>query len=260
MIVNSIIEIILNRKSIRRYREELPSDEIIGTIVRAGQQAPFATQAYSLLISRKQARNPFRAPLLFTICVDLHKLELTLRRRGWRLNTNDLALLLFVTQDACLAAENMVIAAESLGLGSCFIGGTFYSVERIVRDYQLPERVFPILQLVMGYPAESPKPRPRYPSEFVLFENRYPELEEIVDKALNEMDAGFAAQDYYRTENIGIIPLENRKETFTFDNYVWSEHIARKWGQWHPSPRDVLEPLNKCGFHITELDCEDHTE
>ena len=51
-------------------------------------------------------------------------------------------------------AENMVIAAESLGMGSCFLGMTPYRAERIQKQYQLPKRVFPLVELVMGYPAE----------------------------------------------------------------------------------------------------------
>ncbi len=79
---NPVVEKMLKRKSIRRYSDEIPSDEVIHTIVRAGQQAPFASQNYSVLLSR-QKRLPFGAPLLFTICVDLHKLELIMARRGW---------------------------------------------------------------------------------------------------------------------------------------------------------------------------------
>jgi len=50
MIDNPVIKAMLNRKSIRKYTDEMPSDEVIETIVRAGQQAPFASQIYSLLL------------------------------------------------------------------------------------------------------------------------------------------------------------------------------------------------------------------
>ncbi len=248
---NPIIETMLNRKSIRRYKDESPSDEIIASIVRAGQQAPFASQLYSLLLSRHKEKNPFDAPLLFTICVDFHKMERIMTRRNWQMVTNDLSLLFFGIQDAALMAENMVIAAESLGLGSCFLGNAPYRAEKIAQEYKLPQRVFPLVQLAMGYPAENPPPRPRYPLEFVLFEDEYPDLsEETIGKAMAEMDEGYLAQDYYREANFQI-PLEgDRKETFTFDNYGWTEHISRKWGQWLASPRDLLEPLAKCGFHV----------
>jgi tRNA G26 N,N-dimethylase Trm1 len=104
----------------------------------------------------------------------------------------------------------------------------------------------------MGYPAEDPPPRPRYPLDFTLFEDKYPELDDgIVAKAMKAMDEGYLAQDYYRKAKAKI-PLEgDRKETFTYDNYSWTEHICRKWGQWYPEPKELLEQLEKRGFHIT---------
>lgn len=248
---NPVIEIMLKRKSIRHYTTEAPTDEAIAVVVQAGQQAPFAYQLCSVLLSRDQKRNPFRAPLLFTICVDSHRHEQIMARRNWRLVQNDLSLLLFGIQDAALAAQNMVIAAEGLGMGSCFLGAAPYHAEAIIRKYRLPSRVFPLVQLAMGYPAEDPPPRPRYPLAFTLFEDEYPDLtEEMVDQAMTVMDEGYLAQDYYREANYQI-PLEgDREETFTFDDYGWTEHISRKTGQWFTSLDDLLEPLAKCGFRV----------
>lgn len=166
---NPVIQTMLDHKSIREYTDEVPSDEVIETIVRAGQQAPFASQYYSVLLSRNKKRNPFKAPLLFTICVDSHKFERIMAKRNWKLVTNDLTLLMFGIQDAALMAENMVVAARSLGLGSCFLAA-LYRAEKIAEEYNLPKRVFPLVQLTIGYPAEDPPTRPRYPLEFTLFE------------------------------------------------------------------------------------------
>jgi FMN reductase (NADPH) len=251
MLSNPIIETMLNRKSIRHYLDRSPSDEALATVVRAGQQAPFSYQLCSLLLSRHMERNPFHAPWLFTVCVDSHRLEQVMVRRNWQMVTNDLSLLFFGVQDAALMAENMVIAGESLGLGSCFLGGTPYRAGAIVEEYRLPQRVFPLVQLAMGYPAEDPPPRPRYPLEFTLFEDRYPQLsEETIDRAMAEMDRGYLAQDYYREANV-LIPLEaDREETFTFDTYSWTEHISRKAGQWLSDPEELLEPLARCGLHV----------
>ena len=60
---NPIIESLLNRKSIRKYTDEVPSDEVIETIARAGQQAPFATQSCSLILSRNRKKHAYLAPL-----------------------------------------------------------------------------------------------------------------------------------------------------------------------------------------------------
>jgi nitroreductase len=251
---NLVIETMLNRKSIRRYKDESPSDEVIHTIVRAGQQAPFASQLYSVLLSRKKG-SPFDAPLLFTVCLDVHKLELIMARRNWQFVTNDMDVLILGIQDAALMAENMVIAAESFGLGSCFLGAAPYVAGKIAQEYRLPKRVFPVVQLAMGYPAEEPTPRPRYPIEFVLFEDVYPQLsEEAIERAMKQMDEGYLAQDYYRKAQY-IIPLEgDRKEAFTFNSYGWTEHISRKWGQWHLSPADLLAQLRQRGFDILGLE------
>jgi len=251
MLTNPVIEAMLNRKSIRKYKEDQPSEEVIAAIVRAGQQAPFAYQLCSLLLSRKQKKNPFRAPLLFTVCVDSHRHERIMAKRGWKMVTNDLSLLFFGIQDAALMAENMVMAAESLGMGSCFLGGVPYYADKIIEQYKLPPRIFPLVGLAMGYPAQDPPPRPRYPIEFALFEDHYPEFsDELVERAMAEMDQGYLAQDYYRKQKAKI-PLEvEREETHTYKTYSWTEHISRKTGQWEASPQELLEQLAKCGFSI----------
>lgn len=249
---NIVIQTMLEHKSIRKYKDKMPPDEVIHAIVRAGQQAPFASQAYSVLLSRKRERNPFKAPLLFTICVDYHKLGLIMEKRNWKLITSDLTLLFFGIQDAALMAENMVVAGRSLGLGSCFLGSAMFRADKIAKEYHLPKKVFPLVQLTMGYPAEDPPPRPRYPMEFTLFENQYPELnDEMIVKAMKQMDEGYLAQDYYRKLNAKI-PIEEpkRKENFTYENYSWTEHISRKWGQWYPEPTELLAQLEKRGFNI----------
>ncbi len=249
---NAVIETMLNRKSIRKYTEQMPSGEVIQAVVRAGQQAPFAAQLCSLLLTRKKGV-PFRAPLLFTICVDIYRMELIMKKRNWDTVTNDLSLLFFGLQDASLMAENMVIAADSLGMGSCFLGVAPYIADKIAKKYKLPRRVFPLVQLVMGYPAENPPPRPRYPISFTLFEDKYPEYsEEEIATAMKQMDEGYLAQGYYRKDRIKIRLERNREETFTYDDYSWTEHISRKWGQWYESPRELLDQLEKRGFSFTE--------
>ncbi len=252
MKTNTVIQAMLDHKSIRKYKEDDPSDEVVESVVRAGQQAPFASQAYSVLLSRNMKRNPFKAPLLFTICVDYHKFELIMKERKWKPLTNDLTLMFFGIQDAALMAENMVVAGRSLGLGSCFLGGAMFRAGKIAEEYSLPERVFPIVQLAMGYPAENPPPRPRYPIEYTLFQDKYPELGDLkVTEAMRSMDEGYLAQGYYRKARVKIaVEDKSRKDNFTYDDYCWTEHICRKWGQWFPEPKGLLIQLEKCGFYL----------
>lgn len=247
---NPVIQTLLQHRSVRKYKPDMPADEVIEAIVRAGQQAPFASQLYSVLLTRKK-RAPFRAPLWFIICIDLHKLERFMKMRGWEVATNDLSLLLFGAQDAAYMAQNMVVAAESLGLGTCFLGDAPYRAEQIAAQFNLPPRVFPLVGLVMGYPAEERPPRPRYPLWYTLFEDRYPDFsDEQVAEAMKVMDDGYLAQDYYKRGKIMIELEDQRPETYDYDTYSWTEHISRKWGQWYRSPELLIEQLKKCGIDV----------
>jgi len=247
---NPTLDLLMNRASVRAYTDRVPDDETVSTIVRAGQQAPFAHQCCSVILQRE---GPFTwgAPLRLLVCADAHRIGLVAARRGWERRTNDLQLLLFAVQDAAYLAQNMVIAAESLGLGSCYIGSPVVTAAALRERCALPPKVLPLVGLVLGYPAERPAPRPRYPLAFTLFEERYPELDEdAVTEAMRVMDEGFLAESYYRRLN-AMVPLpEGREETFTFDDYSWTEHISRKL-QWNPDPADLLAGLRACGFDVT---------
>jgi len=246
---NPVIQTMLSHRSIRKYTPQKPTDEVLETIVRAGQQAPFSSQLYSVLLTRKKA--PFGAPLWFTICVDLYKLERFMKVRGWEIVSNDLSMLFFGIQDATLMAENMVVAGESLGLGSCFLGETPYRAGKIQKQYKMPKRVFPLVELVMGYPAEDYPPRPRWPIWFTLFEDRYPQFtDEQVAEAMKVMDDGYLSQGYYAKQKAKIRLENGKKETYTYEDYSWTEHISRKWGQWLTDPQELLDQLEMCGFSL----------
>ena len=253
MNTNPIIDSMLNRKSIRKYTDREPTREEIELVVRAGQQAPFASQLCSLLLKRDRDKAPFKAPLLFTICVDAHRWELIMAKRGWSMVADDLLLILLGMQDAALMAENMVMAAESLGMGSCFLGAAPYYSGKIIEEYNLPSRVFPMVQMAMGFPHENPPPRPRYPTSFTLFEDTYPEFsDDQVEEAMEIMDQGYLAQDYYVKLKAKIpIKDETREDTFDYENYSWTEHICRKWGQ-EIFPPNLIEQFEKCGFDISK--------
>lgn len=251
METNPVIGVLMGRRSVRKYRRDQPSEEELETVVRAGQQAPFAMQMGSVLLSRDASRNVFNAPMQFVICADVHRMERVMERRGWKRTSSDIHTLLFALQDACYMAQNMVIAAESLGIGSCYIGAAPFMASKIGERYGLPDRVFPVVMLTMGYPAEDPPVRPRYPMEFHLFEGEYPPLDDgMVDRAMEVMDGGYLEQDYYRSANY-MIPLpEGMEEEFDFDTYSWSEHISRKLGLWSNDPDTLLRSLEQCGFIV----------
>jgi len=253
MITNPTIKALMNRKSVRKFTDRKLTRDELETVVRAGQQAPFASQLYSVLYST-EGPIAYDATIWFVVCVDTYKLERFMKLRGWSIVTNDLTLLLLGMQDAAYMAENMVIAAESLGIGSCFLGAVSSSAARIKtlgERFALPNRVLPMVELVMGYPDEEFPPRPRYPLAFTLFENRYPELsDEDVREAMKVMDDGYLRQEYYKRNGVKIGLEDGREDRYTFDDYSWTEHISRKWGQWSESPNELLDTLQECGFSL----------
>ncbi len=247
---NETIDLMLNHKSVRKFKKECPTDEMVETIVTAGQQAAFAYQQYSILLTRK-GNIPFNAPLLFTICVDVHKFRLIMEKRGRKLTQNDISLLLFGLQDGSLAVQNMVLAAESMGLGTCLLGNTPYVAANIKEKYQLPDKVFPFVQMAVGYPDDENPVRPRYPLEYSLFEDRYPDFSDtMVERAIDQMDAGYLEQDYYRKADCLIKLPDNMKEEYNFDNYSWTEHISRKCTLWWEDSDIIKKQMKKCGFDI----------
>ena len=251
MKTNPVIECLLDHRSIRKFTEEEPTDEVLETVVRAGQQAPFASQTYSVLLSRKRESNPFKAPLSFTVCVDSYKFERIMEERGWEFYMNDLSFLFLSIQDASLMAENMIIAGRSLGLGSCLLGAAMGRADKIAEAFNLPPRVFPLVGLVMGYPDEDPPPRPRYPMEYTLFEDEYPRCAgKTVREAMKVMDEGYLAQDYYRRLKARIKLEGEREETYSYEDYSWTEHISRKVGQWDPEPAELLDQFARRGFDL----------
>lgn len=75
--------------------------------------------------------------------------------------------------DACLAAQNMTNAIESLGLGACFFGSILNDVPRLIQLLQLPRLTFPVVGVGFGYPAQAPQMKPRLPLSLRLMENTY---------------------------------------------------------------------------------------
>ena len=251
MLSNSTIKTLMNHRSIREYTDEVPSDEVIKIIVKAGQQAAFAGQLGSVIISRNKEKHPFGAPLYFIICVDIHRMQKVMEKKNWKMISSDAAMLLFGMQDASYMAQNLVIAAESLGLGTCYLGFVPFMAEKLILEYDLPKKVFPMVGISVGYPAEDPPVRPRYPLNFSCFDGKYPELTDAqIEKAMKQMDEGYLAQDYYQDGKLMITLDNEREETFDGKTYSWTEHISRKWGQWLEDTEEIENVLNKYGFEF----------
>jgi FMN reductase (NADPH)/FMN reductase [NAD(P)H] len=198
------MEVLLNRKSVRAYEDRPIAEEARASILRAALRAPTAgnMMLYSIVDVRDQGakdvlartcdNQPFiaTAPLVLLFLADYQRwfdyfrvsgVERLCEERGEALRTPEEGDLLLACCDALIAAQTAVIAAESLGIGSCYIGDIMENCEAHRDLFGLPDYAFPICLLCFGYPTEKQKERPltaRFGDEFIVFENRYKRLSE----------------------------------------------------------------------------------
>ncbi|MGV6814938.1 MAG: nitroreductase family protein, partial [Phycisphaerales bacterium] len=112
----------------------------------------------------------------FIICGDLCKHMLIFEQAGKEYDPR-LEAFMVATIDATLFAQNFTLALESLGYGTCYIGGLRNNLPTITDLLNLPKGVLPLYGLCVGVPNESPMHRPRLAPDAILFENTYPDDE-----------------------------------------------------------------------------------
>lgn len=255
--VERIFEIINNRRSMRWFLDKPVADEVLETILKAGMRAPFASQLCSVVYTRDKAKMKKvrmgsypTAPLLLVFLVDVRRLEKIMAKRNHIYDFDDLMTLWIGLQDVALAIENMIIAAESLGMGSVLLGNAPLRADIIAETFNIPRRVFPVVGMNLGYPdpAENTEVRPRFPLQFTAFEDEYLDHSDAdIGSCMKVMDEGMLAQGYYIKEKTKI-SLKEGEDDIGFDTYSWCEHISRKMcqGRWSPDPLFTI--LERHGF------------
>lgn len=187
------------------------------------------------------------------LLVDFAKLEKIIKQKGYSYDFDDGMALWLAIQDVSLVAGNIILAAEARGLGSVLLGGAPQKADLISDVLGVPDRVFPVVGLCLGYPDPSVETdiRPRFPLELTAFEDTYRDLSDTdIQSCMKGMDEGYLTQGYYM-KIVPKVPLENGKEPVDHDRYSWSEHISRKFSR---GTRGSLEPLlsilRRHGFNL----------
>ena len=188
--MNETIAQLHERRSARAYTDEPVSAADERAILEAACQAPTAgnQQLYSVVVVRDQAEKdelavtcdnqPFiaTAPLVLVFCVDVRRWHQAFVAAGAEPREPGVGDFLLALEDTAIAAQNAVVAAHSLGLGSCYIGDILEHREEQARILGCPRHVVPAVMLVIGHPTEGQLRRVkpvRLPLEDVVFENRY---------------------------------------------------------------------------------------
>ena len=153
-----MIETIFRHRSVRSYKSDPVDERLLERILEAGVRASNTgnMQVYSIVVTTdpaiRQELSPCHfgqpmvtgAPVVLTFCVDVRRFSLWCRQRGAEPGYDNFVWFLSGAIDAMLAAQNICLAAESEGLGVCFLGTTIYNADRIAEVLRLPEGVLPV--------------------------------------------------------------------------------------------------------------------
>ncbi|WP_445158433.1 oxygen-insensitive NADPH nitroreductase [Halomonas sp. E14] len=192
--MNPTIELLKSHRSIRKFTERKIPHELLRELISAGQAAATSNhvQAYSVIHVTNPVNREKIAELtggqgyvasasdFLVFCADMKRPTEAAERIGAHVVRGMTEQLLVASIDAALMAQNVAIAAESEGLGICYIGGIRNNPQAVSDLLHLPEHVYPVFGMCLGYPAHEPDIKPRLPVEAVLKEDAYCDDSELV--------------------------------------------------------------------------------
>ena len=236
--MNDVIRQLLERKSVRVYEDREIGETEKQMILEAACQAPTAgnQQLYTILDITDQRikeklvetcdNQPFiaTAKLVLIFCADCKKWYDAFRYADCQPREPAVGDLLLAVSDANIAAQNAVTAAQSLGIGSCYIGDIMENCEAQRELLNLPEYVFPAAMLVFGYPTEQQirreKPQ-RAEMAHIVHENGYRSMDG------DELKELFAPKTGDRSYEDWMLAFCNRKYNSDF-----SREMTRSVGKY----------------------------
>ena len=241
---NPVLSHIANHRTHRCYEETPIAADVVAKCVRAAQQAATSShvQGYALVqvhdTSKRERlavltgdqKQVAQAGAFFVVCADQRRHRLIAQREE-RAYCANLESFLVGVIDASLFSQNLVLAFESLGFGTCYIGGLRTRLPEVDELLALPDDSFPLYGLCVGVPTEEGSPRARLPLDGVLFHDSYPDDDSLL-KVIDEHDA-IMTQEY---EKRGL-PGRN-----------WSGGVARKFAK--PVREHLLEYYTSKGARI----------
>ncbi|MDY7114874.1 oxygen-insensitive NADPH nitroreductase [Halomonas sp. SSL-5] len=192
--MNPTIELLKSHRSVRKFTDQPVSRALLEELVSAGQAAATSShvQAYSIIHVKKPENREAIAELaggqryiatcgaFLVFCADMKRPTEAAERTGARVVRGMTEQLLVASVDTALMAQNVAVAAESEGLGICYIGGIRNNPQQISDLLGLPDHVYPVFGMCLGYPAHDPDVKPRLPVEAILKEDSYHDDSELV--------------------------------------------------------------------------------
>ncbi|MCM0614186.1 oxygen-insensitive NADPH nitroreductase [Marinobacter sediminum] len=224
--MNPTIELLNSHRSIRKFTDQKIPRELFRELIRAGQSAATSNhvQAYSVIHVVKPENRQKIAELaggqtyvaecsdFLVFCADMKRSTEAAERAGAEVVRGMTEQLVVASVDTALMAQNVAIAAESEGLGLCYIGGIRNDPGEVSEILHLPEHVYPVFGMCLGYPDQDPEVKPRLPVETILKE------------------------DYYQDE-------QDQAQVADFDQTMNSYYLERTGGNKDTNWSEQLKPL-----------------
>lgn len=240
----AILDAISKHRSIRSYKPDPVSEDLIQEVLEAGIRASSSgnMQTYSIIVTRERALRErlskphfhqnmvLDAPVLITFCADFHRMRRWLELRNAPDGFDNFMSFMVATIDAVLVSQNVALAAESHGLGICYMGSTLASCDEIGDILELPGNVVPVAGFSLGWPDEAPELRDRLPLGGLLHYETYQGysdervLEIYKDRELDGWKRYMAHPELRRrVEEAGV---ENLAQLYTKVKYSRDSHQA----------------------------------
>jgi nitroreductase len=175
-------------RSIRSYTGETMPHTELQTAIEAAQCAATSSNIQAYCALRVTNKDTLAALVGLTggqdkvaecgtflvMCGDIRRHQLLAKQAGGQCIEN-LESFLLCAIDTSLFSQNLALAVESMGWGTCFIGGLRNDLAAVGELLSLPQGVYPFFGMCIGRPDEEPWARPRIPAPAVLFDDQYPD-------------------------------------------------------------------------------------
>ncbi|MDH5354303.1 MAG: oxygen-insensitive NADPH nitroreductase [Gammaproteobacteria bacterium] len=222
--MNEVIQLLQSHRSVRKFTEkEIPQDTL-NELVKCGQSAATSSfiQACTVIqVEDKTKRDELvvlagnqkyiaTASRFLVFCADMNRHQLACDMHQAEMQSGFTEQFITATVDCALFAQNVITAAQSLGIQGVYIGGIRNQIQAVTDLLELPKLVYPVFGMCLGYPAQNPEVKPRLPLSVVLKKDSY--NDESDQATIEEYDNH--VREYYRTRTGG------NKDT------AWSEQIS----------------------------------
>ena len=246
---NETIHLQLEHRTIREFTTEQVSGEIMDKLFEVAQRTATSNgmQSYSIIrvtdpelkkliaeVGKQEyiAREP---ELLIFVLDSFRNSRIAVEKNYNGDSDKDMDRFFQGWTDACLAAQNLVLAAESVGLGVNYLGSILNDPQKMIELLKLPELTFPVVGVGLGYPNQSPQLKPRMAMVLRVFENKYDQFDNYLE-AINSYDQEI--QTYYDLRN-----ASRRVDSF-------SDQVVAKLVNAMPKRQDIINVIKKQGFDL----------